>query len=212
MTGNVIAVLIAYFLGAIPVGLTLSRLVRGVDIRQYGSGKTGATNVLRTLGVKAAILVLLLDIGKGVAAVYIAKALGDSPWAASLAGIAAVCGHNWSVYIRFTGGRGVNTGFGALLAIAPLAGLITVLAAIAVMALWRFVSLGSIIGALVGGSLVVAFAATGRIDGAYVAFGVIVATLIIAVHRDNIQRLLAGNERKLGQKVAVEAQGTRPPA
>ncbi|MBM4406771.1 MAG: glycerol-3-phosphate 1-O-acyltransferase PlsY [Chloroflexi bacterium] len=207
MTGNILAVVIAYFLGAVPIGLTLARLVKGVDIRRYGSGKTGATNVLRTLGVKAAVAVLLLDIGKGVAAVYIARALGDSPWAASLAGIAAVCGHIWSVYIRFTGGRGVNTGLGALLAIAPLGGLVTVVVALSVMALWKFVSLGSIIGAAVGAFAIIALAAAGRLDGEYVAFGSVVATLIIAVHRDNIQRLLSGTERKLGQKVAVEPQG-----
>ena len=113
----VLAALLGYLLGAIPVGLIIGRLARGIDLREFGSHRTGATNALRILGLRAAALVFLLDVGKGVAAVILARLLfADDPlveWAAAVAGFAALVGHNWSIFIRFTGGRGVATSAGA---------------------------------------------------------------------------------------------------
>ena len=122
MTGNVIAIILAYLIGAIPMGLLLGKLLTGVDIREYGSGRIGASNVLRSLGVKATVFVLAFDMGKGVAAIFIGKALGDATYVEALAGLAVVAGHNWSIFIGFSGGRGVNTGLGGCSA-SPLCGL-----------------------------------------------------------------------------------------
>lgn len=197
-----LAVLLGYLIGAIPSGVMIGRL-RGVDPRAAGSGRTGITNALRTLGPALAVVVLLLDVAKGVLAVlvgaWIAQTVGgDDAWPAALAGVAAVLGHVRSVFIGFGGGRGVATGGGAVLVIAPLA----LLAAIPVFLLlvWRtrYVSLGSI-GAAVALPLGVALLYSLDRAGleALVAAALIGAVVIVA-HGDNIERLRAGTERKLG--------------
>ena len=144
MTGNVGAIVLAYFLGAIPMGLVLGKLLKGVDIRDYGSGKIGASNVLRSLGAKATVLVLVFDIGKGVAAIFIAKALGDARYVEALAGIEAMAGHNWSIYIRFSGGRGVSTSLGGLFVMAPIWAAGAIGTGLLVIGLSRYVSVGAI--------------------------------------------------------------------
>ncbi|MEE9284849.1 MAG: glycerol-3-phosphate acyltransferase, partial [Dehalococcoidia bacterium] len=150
MTGNVVAVLLGYLIGAIPLGLVLGKMLKGVDIRDYGSGKIGMANVLRTVGVKAAVAVFLFDLGKGVAAVFIAKGLGDATYVEVLAAGAAFAGHNWSVFIRFTGGRGVNTGLGGFFAMAPLWAAGAIGTGVVIIGLSRYVSLGSLAGATFG--------------------------------------------------------------
>lgn len=208
-----LAALIGYLLGAIPFGLVMGRLVRGIDIRDYGSHRTGATNALRTLGAGPAATVFVLDVAKGVAAVLIARFLipADSAdlheWAAAAAGIAAIVGHNWSVFIRFTGGRGVATSTGALGAMAPWA--LLVMAPVVVGVIWRsrYVSLGSISGALLSPVVVAILAVVGASSPAAVAYAVVAGVIVTASHADNISRLRAGTERKIGQKEQVASHG-----
>ncbi len=196
----VLAALVAYLCGSIPSGVLVGKLFGNIDPRTRGSGKTGATNILRTLGPGAAVVVGLTDVLKGVAAVLLARYLifPGQPWAETVAGFAALLGHNYSVFIRFTGGRGVATGGGVTLAMQPLAVLAGVLGLIIPIAITRYVSLGSIIAAAacaVADAVLVAL----RIDSyPHLVFMAVGAAFIIYSHRDNIARLMNGTERKLG--------------
>jgi glycerol-3-phosphate acyltransferase PlsY len=206
ITGALLVIGLGYLLGAIPVGLLIGRLTRGIDIREFGSHRTGATNALRTLGARTAGSVFILDLAKGALAVllayqlYVAGPAGSPPWVAAAAGFAAVIGHIWSVFIRFTGGRGVATSTGALLALAPLAVLILAPIVIAIMWRWRYVSLGSVMGSLLAPIVVLVLAAVGVAPWAAVGYAVAVGLLVTWAHRDNIARLRAGTERRIGQK------------
>jgi glycerol-3-phosphate acyltransferase PlsY len=207
----VLAALLGYLLGAIPFGLIVGRLTRGIDLRDYGSHRTGATNALRTLGLRAAALVFLLDVGKGVAAVLLARLLfADDPlveWAAAAAGFAAIVGHNWSVFIRFTGGRGVATSAGGLGAMSPSA--ILILAPIVIGLIWRtrYVSLGSITGGLLAPVITAVLWAVGAASVPAIVYAAASGLLVTAAHADNIARLRAGTERKIGRKEAVRTDG-----
>jgi glycerol-3-phosphate acyltransferase PlsY len=198
----VVAVALAYLLGAIPSGLLIGRWLRGVDIRQVGSGRTGATNAMRSLGARGFALTFAADAGKAIAAVLIARALaGDGSLVAeSLAAIAAIVGHNWSIYIRFGGGRGVACSFGAMLMLFWPGALVGLVAFAVLMGATRYVSLGSIAGTLVGLVATLVAVATGSAPPALAAFAVVTAVVVIGSHRDNIGRLLAGTERKIGQR------------
>ena len=200
--------LIGYLLGALPPGVIMGRLLKGIDVRQYGSGATGFTNTLRTLGWAPALIVVIVDIGKGALAVLLAKYLFDGgTLAQASAGAGAVIGHIWPVYIGFKGGRGVATAFGALLALVPPVALLVVPVGIAVAVLSRYMSLMSLISTGLGAALVVSLALLGYTDYAYILFGTVVATLIIYQHRGNIKRLLAGTEPKIGQGGARRQAG-----
>jgi glycerol-3-phosphate acyltransferase PlsY len=207
----VLAALLGYLLGAIPFGLIVGRLTRGIDLRDYGSHRTGATNALRTLGLRAAALVFLLDVGKGVAAVLLARLLfADDPlveWAAAAAGFAAIVGHNRSVLIRFTGGRGVATSAGGLGAMSPSA--ILILAPIVIGLIWRtrYVSLGSITGGLLAPVITAVLWAVGAASVPAIVYAAASGLLVTAAHADNIARLRAGTERKIGRKEAVRTDG-----
>ena len=203
-----LAALLGYVLGAIPFGLIVGRLTRGIDLREYGSHRTGATNALRTLGLRAAALVFLLDVGKGVAAVVLSRVLlADDPqveWAAAVAGFAAIVGHNWSAFIRFTGGRGVATSAGALGAMSPWT--IFLLAPIVIGIIWRsrYVSLGSVTGGLLAPVITAVLWALGAATLPAIAYAAASGLLVTVAHADNIARLRAGTERKIGQKEAVK--------
>ena len=206
-----LAGLLGYLLGAIPFGLLVGRLTRGIDLREYGSHRTGATNALRTLGLRAAALVFLLDVAKGVAAVVLARLLlaGDPQveWAAAVAGFAAIVGHNWSVFIRFTGGRGVATSAGALGAMSPWT--ILLLAPIVIAIIWRsrYVSLGSVTGGLLAPVITALLWAVGAATLPAIVYAAASGLLVTVAHADNIARLRAGTERKIGQKEAVKTDG-----
>ncbi|MEE8469994.1 MAG: glycerol-3-phosphate 1-O-acyltransferase PlsY [Dehalococcoidia bacterium] len=188
----------SYLIGSIPSGLILGKL-RRVDVREYGSGKTGTTNVLRTLGKKAAAVAFVADILKGVVAVLLAKFVLDSPAEEMAAGFAAVAGHDWSVFIKFQGGRGVATSLGGLLAMAPVVGASTLAIFFLIVALSRYASLSSMIAALSAIAMVATFAALDRVPVEYLIYTVVVVALIVLQHRGNIFRLLSGTELKLGQ-------------
>ena len=194
-------ILVGYLLGAIPVGLIVGKATKGIDIRQYGSGKVGATNTLRTLGWGPSAVVFLLDISKAALSIEIARLVGAPPVVQSLAGVAAVVGHCWSAYIGFNGGRGVAASLGTALVVSPVAGLLGLAAAGLVMWRTRYVSLGSLSGAVFATLIVVAQVALGQLDPGYLALAP--ATIVIFVrHLDNIERLRAGSERKLGEKAS----------
>jgi glycerol-3-phosphate acyltransferase PlsY len=194
-----IAVICGYVIGSIPVGLLVGRLSGGVDVRDYGSGKTGFTNSLRVLGLRRSLPVFLGDLTKGIVATLLPLAYTDDPWARAAGGLAAIVGHVWPVFAGFRGGRGVLTGAGALLAMNPLAALLVVPVGALTLYASRYMSLTSIVSCIAAAAIFAAFAAAGLHAWAFAAAAAAGACLIVAVHRDNVQRLLAGREPKIGQ-------------
>ncbi len=205
-------IILGYLIGSIPVGFILGKLVRGIDIREHGSGNIGMTNVMRILGVKAGVFVFFADIAKGAAAVALAWAiLAYSPnmvvWGQVAGGAAAIVGHSWPIYIGFKGGRGIATGFGAVLVLSWPVGLIAFIVFLLVVGLSRYVSLGSILGAL---TMLLAMIPFVVLDVwsfghfAYIVFGLVVVPIVIFRHRDNIRRLLSGTESKIGSSRTVQ--------
>jgi len=192
----------SYLIGSIPSGLIMGKL-RRVDIREYGSGNIGTTNVLRTLGARYGALVLIADVFKGVIAVLLARYIIGTPMGEMGAGFAAVAGHDWSLFLKFKGGRGVATSLGGILPLAmwaPLAAVAGVVIFVAIIALTRYVSLGSIAGSLSAVVAMAVFMGLDRVPWEYLVYIVVVVALIIYQHRDNIRRLVSGTESKLGQK------------
>ena len=183
----------AYLLGSIPSGYVVGTLA-GVDVRKAGSGNIGATNVARTLGKRLGVLTLLADTAKGYLPVLIALWLELTPLAVSLVAIGAFFGHLYPLFLRFRGGKGVATAFGALLAIAPGATLILVGAFGVVILSSRRISLGSITAALVAPFALWSVSAAAP----FIAMSVVLGAMVIVRHRDNIKRLLAGNEPRFG--------------
>ena len=203
MTGYLVMIPLGYLLGSLPFGLIIVWILKRVDVRDFGSGKIGMTNVMRTAGVPAAVVVLLLDMSKAVVAVVIARLLFDSPGTEAAAGLAALFGHNWPVFIGFRGGRGIATGWGCLFVLNPIAGLVATAVGAPVVATTRYVSLGSLLGATSGVIALIVLAATDHAPLGYIWFGGIGGALVIVQHRDNIQRLLKGRERKIGKRASV---------
>ena len=191
-----LTLLLSYLLGSMPTGYWYAKWVAGIDIRHQGSGNTGATNVARVLGKLPGLLVLLVDAGKGAAAVgligpWIAQGTGaEAGTLRLLAGTGAILGHDFPVWLRFRGGKGVATGLGVLLALEPWVAAVAAAAWGICFAVSRFVSLSSIIAALAA-----AFAmALGALPLPTVIFGAALSLLTILRHRDNLHRLLAGQE------------------
>jgi len=187
-----------YLIGAIPVGVLVARAAGGVDIRQQGSGNIGATNVLRTLGPLAGALTLLGDVAKGYVAVSLARALDPAPGWAAAGAVAAIVGNCWPVFLGFRGGKGVATGFGAFLALAPWATAPAALVWAIVTLTFRYVSLASILACL---GLPLGVALLGY-PGPAVGAATVAGAIIISRHRANIGRLLGGTEPRLGERAA----------
>ena len=194
------ALLIGYLLGSIPFGLLLTRLTGAGDLRAIGSGNIGATNVLRTGRKGIAAATLLLDIGKGAAAVLIAGAL--LPGGAVLAAIGAFFGHLYPIWLRFRGGKGVATLMGIALALNPICGLVFALSWIGTLAMTRISSLGGMAAAI---ALPVAAAGIG--DFELVVLLLALSLMVIWKHRENIERLLAGTEPRIGGDKAGGGRG-----
>ncbi len=209
----VAVIIIGYFLGSIPFGVLIGKRFAKVDVREYGSGKIGTTNVLRVAGKKAAALVVILDISKGALAVLFGGLIVGRNYlvwgnfglglmsAQVMAALAAMAGHNWSVFLKFKGGRGVATFFGGLIALCPVAALFSGEVIIIGAGLSKFVSLGSIAGAVGAYSILVPLTILNGFPIEYLVYALIGGMAIIVKHRDNITRLMAGKERKLGEKV-----------
>ena len=193
----VVGLLIGYLLGSIPTGLWLGRWRGGVDIRASGSGRTGATNTFRSLGLRWSVLVLLLDGLKGAAPILIVMAVWDSPTGDVLAGLAAIVGHQFPLYAGFQGGRGAATAMGASLAIVPAGLAFALLTALPVLAGSRVMSLSVLLGATAAGLAIALLAWFSETPDAYAGFAVGGWALIVWGHRDNIERILNGTERVL---------------
>lgn len=192
-----LALLGAYVIGAIPTSHLVSRLVAGVDLRERGSGNLGATNLFRVLGWQYAAPVAVFDIGKGaVPVLLLAPRAGAAPWVPLAVGAAAVAGHVFSIFVRFRGGKGVATGAGVALALAPLAVLICAVVWGALVYATGYVSVGSVIAALV--FPVAAWFTTGP-DPWVVGAGGLLAGFIVFTHRGNLRRLRAGTENRFGR-------------
>lgn len=206
------AIILSYLVGAIPSAYIIVKLVKGVDIRNYGSGNVGFTNALRVVGFLPGIIVLLVDIGKGLLAVLAISKLGNlqpntlSVYMPVLCAGSAIIGHIWTIFLKFHGGKGVATSLGIFFGLNWLAGFLSLIVWLLVVAITRYVSLGSIL-------LCITFCIVIFIDGSHYyvldnidiwsirALGIVIAALVIYKHKGNIQRLIKGEERKFGQKI-----------
>jgi glycerol-3-phosphate acyltransferase PlsY len=193
---GILAIAIGYVLGSIPFAFLLTRS-RGVDLRTSGSRNVGAANVLRTAGVAVAVTVLLLDVAKGAAAVLIARAMSADVIIATAAGIAAIGGHIYPPWLGFRGGKGVAAAAGVFSVLAPIATAVAVAVFVATVFVTRFISAGSIAGAI---ALPVA-AAAGNVASPVVVGAIASAILVVHRHRDNLARLIAGTERRIGLRL-----------
>ena len=191
--------IVAYLLGSIPFGFVIGK-AKGVDIRKYGSGNIGTSNVARILGKKAAILTLLGDGSKGLIPVLLAKLFIDSDVWIVAVGLAAIIGHNWPIFLKFRGGRGVTTTYGAYLGISWLPGLLTILSWVIVTAKTKKSSVAALISALCAPILAFILGAAFPV----VVFALIGTALIYIRHIDNIKRIIAGTELLLTEKINVE--------
>ena len=195
-----LVILISYFLGSISWAYIISKYVFSSDIRQYGSKNPGTTNMLRTFGKKAGVITLLGDLIKGSLAVVIsdllAARMGLEPELAKyISALAVVCGHNWSIFMRFKGGKGVATSYGTMLVISPLMTLASISFYLIILVVTRYVSIASILGvSLFPILMVLANDLTG------IWLGILLSISVIYKHRDNIRRLIDGSENKLGCK------------
>lgn len=189
---------IAYLIGSISWGYIFVNLSMGEDIRDFGSGRTGMSNILRTSGGKAAAVVFLLDAGKGVLAVMLARTAIGLSEAEVTAALLALCGHNWPVFLRFRGGRGILPGFGALSVMAPWVALAGGALFLVITLSSRILSLGSIVGTLTVAVLSLALMLLLGHSQLYTLYACVGGAVIIWQHRDNIRRIANGTERRLG--------------
>lgn len=195
---NYVLVLAAsYLLGSIPFGLLVGKGWAKVDVRQHGSGNIGMTNVLRTAGYVPALFTLIGDVGKGVVAVLLARHFIADSWISLFAGICAVIGHNWPVFLHFKGGKGVATVAGVLLAFRPLAAAVLFGLWLVVLLKYRYISLASIVVAFCLPIVLFFF----KVGWAELVLAVIVGAFTISRHKSNIERLRSGTEFRFGQKV-----------
>lgn len=193
----ILVLLFSYLLGSIPNGYIFGKQFAGKDIRNYGSGNVGATNVARVAGYKVGLLVAILDITKGFLSVYIAKSFLLPEYSMTfvfIAAILAIIGHNWSMFLSFQGGKGVATSVGVILSLFPMSFIVLFIVWITMIFITKMVSVGSILGAI---SLPISILFIYSSESSYIIFGIIIAALVIFSHRSNIKRILKGNENKM---------------
>ena len=206
MATYIIVAIIAYCLGSISFSVIISKKMAGFDVREKGSKNAGSTNVLRTVGKKAAILTLICDILKGVVAILIAVLLGnlvegtDKALLVQIAGLMAVIGHTFPVFFKFKGGKGVATALGVLFIVNWQIALICLVFALLLMAITRMVSVGSLAAAILFPVLTIFIKDNYIVEGSYLVFGILMAGLVVFNHRTNIKRLETGTENKLSFK------------
>ena len=206
MATYIIVAIIAYCLGSISFSVIISKKMAGFDVREKGSKNAGSTNVLRTVGKKAAILTLICDILKGVVAILIAVLLGnlvegtDKALLVQIAGLMAVIGHTFPVFFKFKGGKGVATALGVLFIVNWQIALICLVFAILLMAITRMESVGSLAAAILFPVLTIFIKDNYIVEGSYLVFGILMAGLVVFNHRTNIKRLATGTENKLSFK------------
>ncbi len=192
-------IIVAYLIGSIPGGYLIGKLTKGIDVRNYGSKNAGATNVLRTLGKKEAAFTLFFDGLKGFLVIYIATTLNLAPHIVVLSGLAAIAGHNWPVFFGFRGGRGIATSIGIVVGLSWQVFFILLIIGVATIAITRYVSVGSILGAIVFPLLMLFYG----YPLPYLLFAFLMTCMAIIRHVPNIKRLTQGKERKLGEKVEI---------
>lgn len=199
-----LVLLLGYLIGSIPNGLIIGKWFCHIDIRQFGSKNIGATNAFRVLGPWPALAVFVTDALKGVAGVWLGQIVIGTPAGQLAGGIAAMAGHNWSLFLGFKGGRGVATGLGIIAVIMPKITLIVFIVWVAIVYFTRYVSLGSIVGAALLPLLV--WQMNEQVE--YLYFSLLAALFVILRHRPNIERLLRGEELKI--KAGNAAKATKP--
>ncbi len=204
MLGLFVAVMISYLLGALPSGYILARAIKGIDIREHGSGNVGATNVFRVVGKTCGLAVLLLDIGKGVLAVTLVancfhhcSPIININLYRIILGLCAISGHNWPIFLGFKGGKGIAASTGVLIAILPKALLLSAVVWVTVVLIWRYVSLGSVVAAAALPIFVVILYQRSEGFLWLVVFAVFLSVVAIYRHRPNIRKLLKGCEEKI---------------
>ncbi len=195
---QILVIFLSYLLGAVPFGLLFSKLFSDIDVRTIGSGNIGATNVLRAAGKKAAVLTLLADALKGLVPVLLVKSIFHDETATVLSGAAAILGHNFPVYLKFKGGKGVATSYGVVLGVAPWIGFISLIIWILAAFVWRYSSLAALIS--FAGYLGLTFFASSPLSKSYGSLSLFIFGMIYYRHRENIKRLLAGTEPKIGKR------------
>ena len=196
LLSSLLLLALGYLLGSMPNGYLAGCWLKGIDLRQCGSGSTGATNVLRNVGKGPALVVFLLDVGKGALAVLLAKSFGLNDWVQVLAGLAALAGHIWPVWLGWKGGKAVATGLGMFLGLAWPVGLACFGLFMAVISISRIVSLSSVVAAI---GLPVLMLISGG-SSAYLVVSLVASVLVLWRHRSNIERLIAGTEPRIGQR------------
>lgn len=194
------SIILSYLIGSISFSYLITKKIKKIDIREHGSGNAGATNTLRVLGPWAAATVLILDMLKGVAAVLIALSLAGPGLVPALAGLATILGHNWPIYHGFRGGKGVATTIGVMVTIAFIPSVISGVITIAIIAITRLVSLGSLIFMIATTALIFFLLERFQYSEYYLYLSIVVTILSFWRHRANISRLLQGKENKLGAK------------
>ena len=209
-------IILSYLIGSIPFGVIIGRKFTGIDVRNFGSGKMGTTNVLRTAGKKAAVITGILDVLKGAIPVILTGLIMKNFYLMVsnvnlgtvapqvVAAMAAVFGHTFSIFLKFRGGRGVATFFGGLVALCPIAGVFGIEVLIISIGFTRFVSFGSIVGAVATYTILIPLTLLNGFPLVILVYSLLGAIFIIVMHRDNIARLLRGTERKLGDRVKLE--------
>ncbi|MDG1990208.1 MAG: glycerol-3-phosphate 1-O-acyltransferase PlsY [Dehalococcoidia bacterium] len=194
----------SYMIGSIQFGIIVSRILGKIDVREYGSGKTGTTNILRTLGVVPAILVIILDILKGAIPVVIANAFFDNELMTALGALCVIIGHCWPAFSSFKGGRGVASAFGVFIIFAPYVALIILFLGILIIIFTKYVSLASIITVFLSSVAIIFMVFLDYLSYEVLFFAVPTAILIEINHLDNMKRLIRGTESKFGQKVKIK--------
>jgi glycerol-3-phosphate acyltransferase PlsY len=198
-----LALFICYLLGSIPFGVIVGKIAKGVDIRDFGSGNIGFTNVLRTLGPGPGFVVMFFDIAKGFAAVVLCQILGFNDYMIVAGGILSILGHSYSMFLKFSGGRSVATSLGVFAGLTPTIAAIAFGIWLVVVGLTRIVSVASMIAAVSVPSMMFLWTSQ-HAPTPYKAIAVVAALLIVVKHRPNIIRLLNGSESRLGQRVSLD--------
>jgi len=197
----VLIILSCYLLGSIPFGYIVGKLFKKIDIREHGSGNIGATNAFRILGPLLASLVVIGDIGKGIFSIYLAQYFNiDNLLILTIAGLAVICGHDWSIFLGFKGGKGIATTFGVMFVLNPTISVLALMIWVVVVITTRYVSLSSIFAVI----SIFIFTILFKQPYEYIAFSAIILILGIFNHKDNIKRLKSKKERKIGEKIEIK--------
>jgi len=197
----ILIITICYLLGSIPFGYIMGKLFKKVDIREFGSGNIGASNALRILGLPLASLVIIGDVGKGILSIYLVKYLNiDSSLILAIAGLVVICGHGWSLFLGFKGGKGIATTFGVVFALNPTISILALIIWGVVVITTRYISLASIFAVI----SIFIFTILFKQPYEYIIFSAIILILAIFKHKENIKRLKSKKERKIGEKVEIK--------